>query len=212
MALVTGAEPTAWDEISAAVAEAPYPVEVLPVEPGLGELRLSALGITTGSCLGAVVAHTGGLLVDHGWLRVLGGGHEQLPEVVPPQTAEAGLTIAYDVLGGQFSWLTPAGGGTPTVHYFGPDDLTWQDLDLGYAAWLHAMLTGALTRFYASLRWPGWEAELAAVAPDQGISAVPPPFTREGKDLATVSRRVVPLAELVTLYPDIARQLDAREP
>nr|WP_305069378.1 hypothetical protein [Micromonospora sp. MP36] len=49
--------------------------------------------------------------------------------------------------------------------------------------------------------------EVAGVALDRGISAWPPPWTREGKDLSVVSRKPIPLAELVSVHQDTARQL-----
>jgi hypothetical protein len=199
---------SAWDEVSAAVAAAPYPVEVLPAEPARASACLAALEITTRSWLGAVVANTGGMLVGHGWLRVLGSGHAGLPDVAGESDPRQGLVvIGYDVLGGQYAWARGQPGARPTVHYFGPDDLGWLDLEQGYADWLYAVLSGSLTRFYDTLRWPGWEAEVAALALDQAISAWPPPFTKEGKDLSVVSRQAVPLAEAVSLYQDMARQL-----
>jgi len=199
---------TAWSEISAVAAAAPYPVEVLPVDPERAAACLSALGITTGSWLGAVVATSGGLVLDHGWLRVLGGGHDRLPDVAAHLAPETGrLVVAFDVMGGQFAWMPPEPGARPTVHYFGPDDLAWQDLELGYGEWLEAMLSGAMTQFYAGLRWPGWETEVAGAGLDQGISTWPPPWTIEGKDLSAVSRTVIPLAELVSVHEDAARQL-----
>ncbi|MEU7902534.1 DUF2625 family protein [Actinoplanes sp. NPDC049118] len=201
-------ENSAWAEISALVAAAPYPVEALPADPERAAACLTALGITTGSWLGAVVARSGGLVIDRGWLRVLGGGHEGLPDVAAAMDADGGrLVVAFDVMGGQFVWLPAESGAAPTVHYFGPEDLEWQDLELGYGDWLHAMLTGAVTRFYEGLRWPGWEAEVAGVALDEGINALPPPWTREGKDLSAVSRRPIRLAELVSVHQEFARQL-----
>ncbi|WP_323373404.1 DUF2625 family protein [Plantactinospora alkalitolerans] len=50
------------------------------------------------------------------------------------------------------------------MHYFAPDELDWQDLEQGYADWLHAMLAGSMTRFYDTLRWPGWKAKVAALS------------------------------------------------
>ncbi|GHJ54766.1 hypothetical protein Nm8I071_40730 [Nonomuraea sp. TT08I-71] len=201
-------EQSAWSEISALVVAAPYPVEVLPADPQRAGACLAALEITTRSWLGAVVANSGGLVVDHGWLRVLGGGHDGLPDVAAEMVPEAGrLVVAFDVMGGQFAWLQAEPGARPTVHYFGPEDLAWQDLELGYGDWLEAMLAGAMTKFYEGLRWPGWEAEVASVALDQGISALPPPWTREGKDLSAVSRKPIRLAELVSVHLDAARQL-----
>lgn len=190
------------------MAAAPYPAEALPADPELAAACLAALQITSRSWLGAVVANSGGLVVDRGWLRVLGGGHDGLPDVVTgSEPGAGGLVIAFDVLGGQFTWVSAQPGAAPTVHYFGPEDLAWQDLELGYGDWLEAMLAGALTRFYAGLRWPGWETEVAGVALDHGISTLPPPWTTEGKDLSAVSRKPVRLAELVAVHQDMAHQL-----
>ncbi|MEU1688600.1 DUF2625 family protein [Micromonospora sp. NPDC005707] len=199
---------SAWPEVAEAVAAAPYPVKVLPNDPARSSACLAALEITARSWLGAVVANTGGLLVDHGWLRVLGSGHGGLPDVPGESDPARGVVvIGYDVLGGQFVWAPPQPAARPTVHYFGPDDLGWLDLEQGYADWLYAVLAGSLTRFYDTLRWPGWETEVAALAPDLGLSAWPPPFTKEGKDLSQVSRKAVSLAEAVSFYQDAARQL-----
>jgi uncharacterized protein DUF2625 len=199
---------SAWAEISAAIAAAPYPVEQLPADPDQAEASLTALGISTRSWLGALVANTGGLLIDHGWLRVLGSGGNGLPDVAAKaDPALRGLIIAYDVLGGQFAWVPPQPGAAPTVHYFGPDVLEWQDLEQGYADWLYAVLAGSLTQFYDTLRWPGWQAEVQALPPDQGITVYPPPWSQEGKDLSTTSRAPAPLVQLASYYQDTAHQL-----
>jgi hypothetical protein len=197
-----------WAEISTAMAAAPYPVEALPADPERAAACLAALGVTTRSWLGAVVANSGGLVIDRGWLRVLGGGHPGLPDVVTAMDSQAGrMVVAFDVLGGQFVWAPTQPGAAPTVHYFGPEDLAWQDLELGYGDWLLAMLAGALTQFYEGLRWPGWEIEVAGVALDQGINTLPPPWTTEGKDLSVVSRKPILLAELIAVHEEMARQL-----
>lgn len=95
----------AWDEIHAAVRAAPYPVDLVPVDPDCASSCLARLGITTRSWLGGVVAHTGGVLVDHGWLRVLGSGGNGLAEVGSDVDRTSGLlVVGYDILGGQFAW------------------------------------------------------------------------------------------------------------
>lgn len=199
---------SAWGEVEAAVAAAPYPVRSLPPDPAMAETGLALLGITARSWLGAVVANTGGLLVDHGWLRVLGSGGEGLPDVtVEADPAMGGLIVAYDVLGGQFAWVPGRPGARPTVHYFGPDTLDWQDLEQGYADWLGAVLAGSLTRFYDTLRWPGWEAEVGALRADQGITVFPPPWSEEGRDLSAASRSPAPLVQIASFCQDAAQQL-----
>jgi Protein of unknown function DUF2625 len=95
--------PDAWDEITAALSSSPYPVQVLPPDPSRSAQCLAALGITTRSWLGAVIAHSGGLLVDHGWLRVFGSGSGDLPDALYEADASAGgLVVALYVLSGQF--------------------------------------------------------------------------------------------------------------
>ncbi|WP_229070609.1 DUF2625 family protein [Actinoplanes sp. DH11] len=93
---------SAWTEISAAVADAPYPVQVLPADAAQVATCSAALGVSTRSWLGAVVANAGGILVDHGWLHVLGCGYDRLPDVMTEADLDAGvLTVGYDVMGGQ---------------------------------------------------------------------------------------------------------------
>jgi hypothetical protein len=199
---------SAWPEIRAAVAAASYPTTALPVDEARARRCLSALGITTRSWLGAVTRYTGGLLVDHGWLRVNGGGTDVLPDVTAGADADTGtLVVAHDVLGGRFSWMPARPGEPPTVHYFGPDVLDWQDLGVGYAHWLGAALAGSLTRFYQNLRWPGWEQEVSALRPDHGIHTWPPPWSEEGQDLSAASRKTVPIGELIDFHRDTAAQL-----
>jgi hypothetical protein len=197
--------PDAWDEITATLSSSPYPVTVLPPDPSRSERCLATLGVTTRSWLGAVIAHSGGLLVDHGWLRVLGSGSGDLPDALyDTDPAGGGLVVALDVLGGQFVWAPSEPGKPPTLHYFGPDTLDWQDLGNGYGDWLHAMLAGAMTEFYENLRWPGWEAEVAALALDQGITTYPPPSTVEGKDLSAASRKPAPMTEVIAFHRELA--------
>ncbi|OJF12085.1 DUF2625 family protein [Couchioplanes caeruleus] len=122
-----------------------------------------------------------------------------------------GLIIAYDVLGGQFAWIPAQPGAAPTVHYFGPDVLDWQDLEQGYADWLSAILAGSLTRFYDTLRWSGWQAAVQTLPPGQGITVYPPPRSREGKNLSTTSRMPAPLIQLASYYQDTAHQLGSQD-
>ncbi|GIH03992.1 hypothetical protein Rhe02_20590 [Rhizocola hellebori] len=189
---------SAWDEIIECVGAAPYPVQVLPADPSRARECLARLEISERSWLGAVTLNSGGLTIDHGWLRVLGSGTDLQTDVVSASKPEQGLVlVAYDVLGGHFTWTAAEPGAPPTIHYFALDTLEYEDLERGYADWLHAMLSGAMTEFYSSLRWTGWEAESAAARLDQGIHVFPPPSTVEGKDLNHVSRDVIPLKELL---------------
>ena len=165
--------------------------------------------------MGAVTYETGGLLLDHGWLRFLGSGHPRLTRSMvdwnrgrtwqdlasPP----AILLVADDVLGGLFAVNGGALPGSPGhVHYFAPDTLGWESLEVGYTDFLAWALSGDLDTFYADYRWEGWEAEVAALSGDQGLSVYPFLFA-EGPPIDQRSRKPVPMAELFDF------QLDARE-
>lgn len=122
--------------------------------------------------------------------------------------------IAHDVLGGVFALnlaTSPSCGrpGEPgEVVYFAPDSMAWEPMEGGYGSWFTWMLSGALNRFYESLRWPGWEAEAAALRPRQGLSIFPFLWSREARnDLAATSRRPVPMWELLGLHHEFHRQL-----
>jgi Protein of unknown function DUF2625 len=191
----------AWPLIVEMIEAAPYPVEVLPADPARADEELLRVQVTTRSWLGAIVHRTGGLLVDHGWLRVFGSGHTErkLTSLAVANPADGPMLVAVDVLGGRFRWCPAEDDGPPTVHYFAPDSLEWEDLELGYGDWLSAMLGGALTGFAESLRWPSWPSEVTDLPLDQGLHLWPPPWTVEGKNVAEVSRRPVLMAELLLI-------------
>jgi hypothetical protein len=203
--LQTGAERTmtssaddAWPELSALIEAAPD----ARIVAGGSVDDLTHLGLTRRSYLGVIVANTGGLTIEHGWLRFLGGPGGELPTLARTNTASSGLCVfGFDVLGGVFALDGGSlGSGDGAVHYFAPDTRSWQGFDVSHSAFVTAMLSGAAAQFFEPFRWAGWEAEVAALGPDQGLSLWPPLWSREGKDLSTSSRRPVPLAELADPY------------
>jgi hypothetical protein len=78
---------------------------------------------------------------------------------------------------------------------------------MGHGDFVTAMIGGAVTDFYAPLRWSGWQDEIGALPLGYALSIYPFPFTREGQDLNQASRRPVPLTELFELYADLAQRL-----
>ncbi|HUR23883.1 MAG TPA: DUF2625 family protein [Acidimicrobiales bacterium] len=204
----------AWPVIQDAVAGADEPAEVVPGDVAAGEETLLLLQVTARSFLGALALHTGGLLVDHGWLRILGGGRGPLNLCrangvdQPPMEPPGQVLVAFDVLGGKFAINGGAiPGSVGEVAYFAPDDLAWLPLEMKFSEFVLWSLTDRLAMFYEHLRWPGWEAEVAALALDQGLSLVPPPFTTQGQNLSKVSRQPIPIAELMSYWEDVAEQL-----
>ncbi len=63
--------------------KATNPVEVLPPVEANRKSALVAIQVTTRSPMGAIIYETGGILVDHGWIRILGSGCQRLPRSLP---------------------------------------------------------------------------------------------------------------------------------
>lgn len=209
MGSVSDATSEAWRELTALIAASPVTVSVRA--PDARSTTATRLALGTDSTLGALARHSSGLLVDDGWLRILGGSSSDgLPGLDQASAPGQGLLIvAYDVLGGVFALDGGAlGPGDGSVHHFSVDSLRWEDLGLGHTAFVRAMLEGAGADFSDALRWPGWEAEVRQLAPAQGLDLYPPPFTAEGKDLSTVSRRPVPFPELLALHNEVLTRID----
>jgi hypothetical protein len=200
----------AWPMVQGWIHEATHPVEVLPAcEPDRSK-ALVCTQVTTRSLLGAVIYETGGLLIDHGWLRVLGSGHPRLLRTVPGWSWGRGvfeeakppnfLLIADDVLGGFYAMDGGTLGSTVgDIHYFGPDTMRWEPMDTGYTQFLHWCLTGNLQEYYENQRWDGWQEDVRVIPGDQGISIWPPLCVRD-PPIGERSRRPVPIAELYDLY------------
>lgn len=127
----------AWPLIEEAISDADQPAEVIPGDHAAGEQSLLLLQVTTRSFLGALALHTGGLLIDHGWLRILGGARESLNictanDVERPSDEPPGqLLVAFDVLGSKFAINGGALPGSPgEICYFAPDNLAWLPLEM----------------------------------------------------------------------------------
>lgn len=181
-------------------------VTVEPVVGSSGEATLFALQVTTRSPMGTIAYRSGGIVIDHGWLRILGAGGGRIghwlrewnslggaPALDPP--LEGAMVVAYDVLGGFFALNGGAWpGALGSVHYLAPDTYEPQDIGVGYSGLIEFALSDRLDRFYGDLRWPGWEEEVAAVGPDAVIHVYPPLGT-EQLPLADRSRRPIPARE-----------------
>jgi hypothetical protein len=218
---LAGVADPAWPGIAELIAGAASPVEVL--EPDRSRDTLYRLQVTVRSALGALAWNAGGVLIDAGWLKLLGCGARDLPGLAEanglgepgPESGPPGLlTVAFDVLGGRFAVNGGAlGAARGEVCYFGPDTLAWLPLGAGHGAFVSWALSGRTEEFYEDLRWPGWRAETAALTPGQGLSVYPPPWSAEGKDLAQSSRRPAAVTELAAFHEHTAAALaEARPP
>jgi Protein of unknown function DUF2625 len=207
----------AWPLVKQWIEAASNPVEVLDARDPDRSRSLEALQVTTRSPMGAVVYETGGLLIDEGWLRILGSGHPRLPRTLPDwnkgrnwsaaDAPPAILLVADDVIGGSFA---VNGGALPGplghVHYFAPDRLEWESLNRGYSDFLLWTLSGDLQTFYEGHRWPDWSAEVRELPGDR-VFCIYPFLWAQGPPIAERRRRVVPMDEMLNLQFDLRRQL-----
>lgn len=213
---------SAWPLVEGWIREAGKSVEVLPADATHTEQALRDTGVTLRSSMGAIVYHTGGLLVDHGWLRFLGSGNARLLRSMAEwnrgrSTDEHGKSrgfwlVADDVVGGFFALNGGAfDGASGEVFYFAPDTLRWEPLSgMGYSDFLVWSFSSRLARFYESMRWSGWESEVTTLSGDQAFSFYPFLWTKEGKDITKCSRKPCPVDEIFSLNViEFPRQLQS---
>lgn len=176
---------------------------LLPALKEQGEKELFRLQVTTKSALGAVAYSTGGILLQHGWLRVLGSGHPHLARSVTSWTDDCkldnALLVADDVIGGFFALNGGCfDGGEGEIFYLAPDTLDWECLGIRYADFLNWCCTGDLSGFYEPCRWRRWETLIPRLDGNQGISVYPYLWTSEAKKrgIERCSKKAVPMEEL----------------
>jgi hypothetical protein len=186
-------------------------VEMLPPSPAHDEALLQTQ-VTTRSPMGAVVYETGGILTDHGWLRVLGSGHDRLRRTLPGWNegrSDGFCLVADDAVGGFFA----LNGGTlgadlKNLYYFAPDSLNWEPLGMGYSDFLFWACTGKLSEFYRWIRWAGWEADVTKL--HRCYFFAPPLFTVEGGG-GSGGRGEVPVHESWGIQMEFRKQLGSAD-
>lgn len=215
--LINKEEP-AWTLVKEWIDSAKNKVEVLPIDTSKAKDALYKTQVTTRSPMGAIVYMTGGLLVDNGWIRILGSGNEKLKRILPDWNkgktfkefgqAPAFLLIADDAMGG-FFLLNGGGLGKDLgkVYYFSPDNLEFEPLDLTYSAFLNFCFNNNLDEFYKGHRWTNWKEEVTKLNGDSVYTFYPFLWSKEGKDINKVTRSVVPIEEQYGLNLDFRKQL-----
>ncbi|HXB07329.1 MAG TPA: DUF2625 family protein, partial [Puia sp.] len=174
--------------------------------------------VTTRSPMGAIVFATGSILVDDGWIRILGSGSNRLPRALPNWNKgksfkdfgekPAFYLVADDAIGGFFAIDGGGLGKSPgKVYYLAPDTLEWEEVADTYSNFLVFCFSGDLEKYYSDYRWKGWRKEVAAISGDQTFNFFPPLFTKEGKDLNKSSRNAIPVEEQYSYTLEMKNQL-----
>jgi len=212
---------SAWPMIRTWVKEAKNQVEVLPPTDPARSRALLATQVTTRSPMGSIIYETGGLLVDHGWLRILGSGHPKLPRTLPDWNRSMGnnltpnappfLLVADDAIGGFFAIDGGVFGKPGNVFYYAPDSLRWEDTGKSYTDFIDFCFNGDLEKFYEGLRWQGWQADLKRLPGDKGFMIYPFLFAA-GPPIDARQRKPVPLSELYGLFVDKSNAEQSKKP
>ncbi|CAM3426925.1 DUF2625 domain-containing protein [Flavobacterium chungbukense] len=207
-----------WKSLQEWVKTAKNKVEILPADPQKAKDALYQTQITTASPMGAIVYKTGGILIDNGWIRILGSGSAKLNRSLPDWNkgktfkefgeAPSFLLIADDALGG-FYLLNGGGLGTDVgkMYYFAPDNLEYEPLDITYSQFLEFCFNNDLDKYYLGSRWENWTKEVASLQGDQVFNFYPFLWTEEGNDINKVQRKIIPVEEQYNLNVDLRKQL-----
>ncbi|MCE5170822.1 DUF2625 domain-containing protein [Paenibacillus profundus] len=179
---------------------------ILPASSERGQETLQRLQVSEGSYLGSIARYSGGVLINLGWIKLLGSGSELvygdllswngLGDDTDISPLRGACTIAYDMAGGFFA----VNGGLfeeegHSVYYFAPDTLEWENTELAYSEFLAWLANGDLELYYRTFRWSNWQEDAASMDANQVISYFPPLWSEEGS-AETSSRKAVHIEEI----------------
>jgi uncharacterized protein DUF2625 len=126
--------------------------EILPAQSEKAKLAIYQTQVTAHSNLGAIIYCTGGILIDDGWIRILGSGNPKLDRSLPDWNKGKAqdlngrpgfLLIADDVIGGFFAINGGAfGPDLGKVFYLAPDDLKWENQNMNYLEFIQFCFVG----------------------------------------------------------------------
>lgn len=205
---LTDTSDTGWEVVRELLPKATNRVEVLPRDSARACNAVYQSQLAVQTTLGAVEYMTGGILIDGGWIRIIGSGSPRLPRSLPEWNKgksvsayghEAGFyLVADDVLGGFFAlnWGGLDSKDLGKVFYLAPDDLRWESLGVNYGAFLQFCFTDDLEKFYKGLRWKNWHQQVDTLSGDRAFHIMPPLWSTEGKNIEKDERHAVPVEEL----------------
>ena len=185
-------------------------VQILERDSLKSKEALFNIQISTRSPMGAIVFHTGGILINDGWIRIYGSGNNKLDRNLPDwnkgKTFEnfgekpGHLIIADDAIGG-FFLLNGGnlGNDLGKVYYFAPDSLETEPLDLTYSDFINFCFNGNIDGFYKDLRWKNWEKDFKDLSTNEAFIFYPYLWTKEGRDIDSVQKSKVSIEEVYKL-------------
>lgn len=212
-----------WPFVQQMIDSAKNKVEVLPRDTARANKALLETQVTTRSPMGAIIYGTGGILIDNGWIRILGSGSKKIDRSLPDWNmgktishfgdVPPYLLVADDAVGGFFAVNGGAfGKDIGQVYYLSPDRLLWEPLDMSYTGFLYFCFSDDLKKFYAGLRWDSWEKDVLKLKGDKVFSFTPFLWSSEGKDVNKNKRKQVPAGEQFDFNISSRKQLGLDKP
>lgn len=204
--LINQSDP-AWPLVLKWIDSAKNKVEVLGVDSAKAKEALYHTQVSTYATLGAVIYNSGGIMIDSGWLRILGSGSERLNRSVPDWNKGKTITdygdkptyllVADDAVGGFFAINYGAfGEDLKHIFYLAPNSLQWEPLGLGYTEFIRFCFDSDLSAFYKGLRWSTWNKFITNLDGDKSYSFRPYLWSEAGMDIEKCTRKLVPTEEL----------------
>jgi len=212
---LTGKADPGWTIIKKMIDSATNKVEVLPADSLRAKNALHELQVTDRSAMGAVVLNTGGILIDQGWIRILGSGSRQLNRELVKwnrqlyQSQNPGFLVIADDVSGGFYLLNGGGLGDDVgnVYYLSPQSLEFKPMGYGYNTFLSFCFNGDLAGYYKGYRWKSWKEDVRKLPGDQVYNFMPMLFTKEAKDIDKVQRTPVTVIEQFFSNLEMRKQL-----
>lgn len=211
----------AWPLVQKWIGSAKNKVEILAADSSKAKDALYNMQVSTYSTLGAVIYNTGGIMVDNGWIRILGSGSTRLNRTVPEWNKgktikeygdqPAYLLVADDAAGGFFAINYGAfGSDLKNIYYLAPNSLNWEPLGAGYGEFILFCFDSDLSNFYKGLRWATWDQFIANLDGSKSYSFRPYLWTDEGKDIDKCTRKLVSTDELFKFDLEKQKELQAK--
>ena len=144
----------------------------------------------------AIVNNTDSIVINK-YLRLLGSGQSLYENIflfnleVERAFGEKNYIVAYDAFGGLFATRG-------TIHYFAPDTLEWEDLEMNYNEFVKWVLSENLRDFYSSFFWDKSEDMLNNLKLGQGILIYPYLWAKEC-NINTAVKKLVPYKEILEI-------------
>ena len=215
--LINRTEPR-WTVVKQWIDSAKNKVEILPVDTLKAKDALYKTQVTTRSVMGAIVYSSGGILIDDGWIRILGSGSSRMHRTLPDWNKgkafnefgepPAFFLVADDAAGGYFAINYGSfGKDVESIYYLSPDDLQWEPLKMNYEDFIWFCFTGDLKKFYTGIRWNSWQKDVQSLKADEVFHIFPPLWSKEGKDVEKSLKKPVPAEELFSYTLQLRKQM-----